>query len=128
MCCASLTRVGLPAKLRKIGCFAFQSCSNLCTTEIPSGTNTIGGAAFCNCNALEGHSQSAGFWKNGRFDGMILHHLLYKMSIDDDTPVLHDLKSFFQSQTQAIHRDLVSQKDPCNLTPLHILAGSNIIS
>jgi hypothetical protein len=39
--CASLTRVDLPAKLRKIGCFAFHSCSNLCITEIPSGTNTI---------------------------------------------------------------------------------------
>lgn len=110
--CVSLTRVDLPTKLRKIGCFASQSCSNLCITEVPSGASTqVGGVAFWNCNTLPHLMHSTNFWTNERFVGMILHHLLYKMSVDDDIGRLHGLQSFLLSKadTSRPHGSAISE-------------------
>lgn len=50
--CESLTQVGMPSALDKMGEGCFELCSSLTSIDIPNGVHTIPGSAFYFCESL----------------------------------------------------------------------------
>ncbi len=48
-----ITKIELPASLKRIGDGAFRGCKELAEVKVPDGVHTVGGAAFKNCKGLK---------------------------------------------------------------------------